>query len=225
VLARVFAHDLAVGDRVGAADFEHARDVFRRVERGQQAGQHVLDRDRPRPGAHPARGDHHGEALDQGAHHFEREAPRADDDRGPQLDRGHAFGQQSPRLLATGQVLRQPRAASQPAQVDDPFDARCPRGGAERGGGFAVATLPIAARIHGVDQVVRRVHAFERRAGVRDVALDDFGRGRDAGAKDFGPAGEAAEALAAGLEGGQESAPDVARGAGQQDESHISIVD
>jgi hypothetical protein len=41
-------------------------------------------------GLHPARRDHHRQALDERADHLERQAARADDDRRPQLDRRHA---------------------------------------------------------------------------------------------------------------------------------------
>jgi hypothetical protein len=62
----------------------------RRIERGEQIRDHVLDCDRLRARADPARRDHHRQALDERADHLERQAARADDDRRPQLDRRHA---------------------------------------------------------------------------------------------------------------------------------------
>ena len=56
---------------------------------------------------------------------LEREAAGADHDRGAELDRLDAGGgEQAPDLLAAREMRRQVGARAEPAEVDDPPDAR-----------------------------------------------------------------------------------------------------
>ena len=55
----VLLHQLEVGDAVGAADLVDLAALGLAVERLEQVGEHVLDRDRLRAHAHPARRHHH----------------------------------------------------------------------------------------------------------------------------------------------------------------------
>jgi len=87
--------------------FPHALQLFSGldpslvVERSEEVGEHVPDRDRLGARAHPARRDHHRQALDKRAEHLERGAPRADHDRGAELDgRDPRFAQDTADLLA-----------------------------------------------------------------------------------------------------------------------------
>ena len=89
-LVGVLVHQVEVGADVGAADLEHLAPVRLVVESRQEVGDHVLDRDRLRARVHPARRDHHGQPFDERAQHLERRAPRADHDRGAELDRRDA---------------------------------------------------------------------------------------------------------------------------------------
>jgi hypothetical protein len=88
MLPSVLTDDLGVRDAVLAADLEDR--AARVVERGQQVIDHILDGDRLGGGLDPARGDHHGQALDERANDLIGSASRADHDRGAKLDRGHA---------------------------------------------------------------------------------------------------------------------------------------
>ena len=113
-LLGVLVHQVEVGADVGAADLEHLASVRLVVEGRQQVGDHVLDRDRLCARLHPARRDHHGQPLDECAQHLERRTPRADHDRGAELDRRDARpAQDAADFLARGEVLgerRPPRA-------------------------------------------------------------------------------------------------------------------
>ena len=131
-LPRVLAHQLLVGDPVGPADLEHHAVLELDVESRDEVVEHVLDRDRLCLGAHPARRDHHRQALDQLAEHLEGEAARADHDRGPELDRLHTrVGENAADLLATRKVAREIAAGAEPTEVDDPAHARLARRGRE----------------------------------------------------------------------------------------------
>ena len=146
-LPRVLAHQLLVGDLVGAADLEHRAALELDVERCDEVVEHVLDRDRLRLGAHPARRDHHRQALDELAEHLEGEASRADHDRGPELDRLHArVGENAADFLATREVAREIAAGAEPAQVDDPTHARLARRSREVGGATTVLLLEARRR-------------------------------------------------------------------------------
>ena len=162
-LSRVLAHQILVGDTVGSADLEHRVALELDIERLHEVVEHVLDRDRLRDGAHPARCGHHRQALDQLADHLERQAVRADHDRGPELDRLHARpSQQAAHLLAAGEVRRKIVTATQAAQVDQPPDARLACGGCEVLRGTPVLLLEAPARAHRVDQVVGRIDPAQR---------------------------------------------------------------
>jgi hypothetical protein len=176
-LQRVLAHQLLVGDLVGAADLEHRAAVELDVKSRDEVIEHVLDRDRLRRGAHPARRDHHRQALDQLAKHFEGEAARADHDRGPELDRLHArVGENVADFLATREVARELAACAEPAEVDDPAYACLVRSGGEVGCAAAILLLEARRRGHRMDEVVGGLHPAHRRAQrleVEDVACDD----------------------------------------------------
>ena len=104
-LPRVFAHQPLVRDTIRAADLVDRRCAGRQVEGPGQIGEHVADRDRLGERTHPARDDHHGQPLDQRAHHLERQAARADDDRRAQLDHlADKLGKGSARDLAWGEI-------------------------------------------------------------------------------------------------------------------------
>ena len=108
----VLVHQVEVRADVGAADLEHLAPVRLVVERREEVGEHVLDRDRLRARAHPAWRDHHRQPLDERAEHLERRAPRADHDRGAELDRRHArrrAGSARPRASRRGALRGRPR--------------------------------------------------------------------------------------------------------------------
>ena len=202
-LPRVLAHQLLVGDLVGAADLEHRAAVELDVERRDEVVEHVLDRDRLRFRAYPARRDHHRQALDQLAKHLEGEAARADHDRGPELDRLHTgVGENAADFLATRQVAREIAAGAEPTEVDDPAYARLARRGREVAGGAAVLLLEARRRGHRMDEVVGGLDPAHRRPqglDVEDVAGDDRRRVAVSG-DGLRAAGQAAHALAAFLE-------------------------
>jgi hypothetical protein len=85
-LARVLAHQIPVGDRVGAANLDHLALLALEIEHGLEVGDHVLDRDRLHLDARPARRDQHEQPVRQGADDLEGEAAGADDDRRAQLE-------------------------------------------------------------------------------------------------------------------------------------------
>ncbi len=73
------------------------------------------------------RADHDRQTLRQIAHHVERDAAGAHDDRGPELGDRHAgLLQSSAGLLARAQVAREVRSGiAEPAQVDETLHAGC----------------------------------------------------------------------------------------------------
>ena len=123
-LPRVLAHDVAVGDAVGAADLEHAPSPRRSTSSAaSEVGDHVLDRRSAGRACRTQRGvDHHRQPLDERADHLEREAAGADDDRGAELDRRDARPRagsgRPPGGSPGGATGREP--AAEAAEVDDP---------------------------------------------------------------------------------------------------------
>ena len=113
--AGVQAHELPVGHAVGAADLHDAALGQRHTGGLGEVGEHVLDRDRLRQGAHPPGRHHHRQPVHKGPDHLERRAARSDDDRRPQLQCRHPRRRQgAPDLLAAGQVGRQIVAVAEP---------------------------------------------------------------------------------------------------------------
>ena len=229
-LRRVLPHEVAVRHLVGAADLHGAPLARVQVEGGEQVGDEVLDRDRLRLRLHPAGADHDGQALDERPDELERQAPRAEDDRGAQLDDRDARGgpEHVARLLPAAEVGREARSRlAEAAEVDD---LPHPRGAgrlAEVPGGEAILLLERGARRHRVNQVVRRVDARERRVerlAPQAVARDDLGARGDPGGQALRPPGEAAHAVAALRERAQEPAADVAGRARQEDQSGPGVL-
>ena len=147
-LSRVLAHQVAVARAVPTANLEHLVRVAGQVERGDEVGEQVIDADWLRLGAHPARADHHGEPLDQGPDHLEREAARADDDRGAEFDDRHAaLAQRLAGLEAALQVLAQ-RAivVGESAKVDDAAQPGPSRGATEGAGCEDIGLAVVAVR-------------------------------------------------------------------------------
>ena len=229
-LRRVLPHEVAVRHLVGAADLHGAPLARVQVEGGEQVGDEVLDGDRLRLRLHPAGADHGGQALDERPDELERQAPRAEDDRGAQLDDRDARGgpEHVARLLPAAEMGREARPRlAEAAEVDD---LPHPRGAgrlAEVPGGEAILLLERGARRHRVDQVVRRVDARERRVErlpPQAVARDDLGARGDPGGQALRPPGEAAHAAAALRERAQEPAADVAGRARQEDQSGPGVL-
>ena len=219
-LPRVLPHQLLVGDRVGAADLEYRAALELDVERRDQVGEHVLDRDRLRCRAHPARRDHHGQALDQLANHLEGEAARADHDRRPELDRLHArFGEDARRPPGGSQdgsrARRRPRARPGRRSGGRPPRAPRPRSSRRRGGPPPRSSPPSPSSGRGSRRSRSRAApaAGTRRRARRRRRSSSFAvRGERLRA-----AGQAAHVLAPLLEHPEQPAADVAGRAGEED--------
>ena len=125
----VCPHHAAVGDPVRPADLVHRAALRDRgMQRGQQISDDVFDGDRLRQRLHPARGDHHGQAVDQATDHLERHRAASEDHRSAELDDlRSALAEHPADVLPAGEVVRQPVGRTpQPSEIDDAPDARCP---------------------------------------------------------------------------------------------------
>ena len=177
--SRVPEHHLAVREHVGAADLDDATGALGHVERRDQVAQQVVDGDGLHARVHPLRADHHRQALGEVADHLERDAARADHDRGAELGDGDpGLAQRLAGLLARAKVTRQVgRGVAQAAEVDDASDAGRGRGAAEGPRRGQVALAIALAPGHGVHEVVGHADAGQRRPerlGAQHVAGDDL---------------------------------------------------
>ncbi len=221
----VAAHHVEVREDLGAADVEGAADVAGHPGTADQVAQHVADGDGLDAGAHPARGDHHGQPLGEVAEHLEGRRAGADDDGGAEHGGGDpGVEEDAPYLGAGAQVGREgvagDPAGGESAQVDDAAHA----GGAgllgEGARGPAVGLLEVAPGAQGVHEVVGDVDALHgggERRGVGDVAPDGLRLARPGVVAQFlGGAGEAPDPVSGLDQLGDEPAADVAGGAGDQ---------
>ena len=209
------------------ADIDHQ--ILGRVqaERRGQVGDHVVDADGLGEGLHPAGGDHQRQFLHQVADHLEAGAARTDDHPGaePQgADPVGPAGEDLAGLDAAGQVLGGGLAQPQAAEVDDLFDAAGDGRVAEVLRAHPVEPAEIAARAHGVDEVVGGVHALQRlveRLVVEGVAFDHLGAAAGFGGELAGVAYQQAELHVRLFTQDLFQAPaDVAGGSGQEDNGH-----
>ncbi len=126
----------------------------------------------------------------------------------------------------TGQ-LRVVVAAESP-QVDDVPDTGAGRSVPERCGRPAVGLVERPRTAHGVHQVVRDLdsrHGPVERLGVGDVALDDLDPVAPRRVSELARVAHEATDPVAGLEQlGDEAAPDVAGGAGDEDDGHGRLL-
>ena len=131
------------------------------------------------------------------------------------------------RFLAAAQVLgKRFVGVAETAQIDDPPDARGPRGLGEVGRGGPVLFLEVAIGSHRMHEIVRRVDAKQRRRQrrrVEDVAGDRFGGRTDSPAEGLGTPGKTADTNTPPLQPRQQPPADISRRAGQQDQSAIVL--
>ena len=209
------------------ADVDHQ--VLGRVqaERRGQVGNDVVDADGLGEGLHPAGGDHQRQFLHQVADHLEAGAARTDDHPGaePQgADPVGPAGEDLAGLDAAGQVLGGGLAQPQAAEVDDLFDAAGDGRVAEVLRAHPVKPAEIAARAHGVDEVVGGVDPFQgavERLVVEGVAFDHLGAAAGFGGELAGVAHQQAELHVRLFTQDLFQAPaDVAGGSGQEDNGH-----
>ncbi len=106
---------------------------------------------------------------------------------------------------------------AQPTKVDDTADPGRPCRRAEVLRGLTVLFREVTASLHGVNEVVGRVHATHRlvqTGGSQHVAGDNFSVARDAGAQEFRLPGQAANASSLCFERFKQAAANVTGGAG-----------
>ena len=158
------AHQLLVGEDLRAADVV---DRARRLGDLRQAGQvfeHVVERDRLRARAHPARRHHRRQVEDEVADHLERRRAGADDDAGAHLGDGHAaVAQDVAGFAARGEVRRGLAGRLQAAEIDDALHAGARRGIAEVLGGHAIEPREVGPARHRMHEIVGDVDALQRR--------------------------------------------------------------
>ena len=136
---------------VGATDLNRAARGRRCLECRYQIVEHIAECDRLRLRAHPARGNHYREALNQVTQNLERRRARANDHCGAENGDGDTrLAECGFYRAARGEVFTQGVIAiAEPAQVDD---ARDPRGRgrlAEGAGNLEVAfVVVISHRFH-----------------------------------------------------------------------------
>ena len=113
--------------------------------------------------------------------------------------------QHVPGLLPAAQMLRQLGSApAQAAEVHDPSHSRGASCLPEVAGGRLVQGREGVSGAHGVDEVVGRVDAGQRRgqgAGIEAIALHDLGRRGHAPGQGLRPPGQAAHLGPGPLEG------------------------
>jgi hypothetical protein len=84
--------------------------------------------------------------------------------------------------------------------------------------GHAVGCFKIPLGIHGMNQVVGRIHALQREAQgglIKDITGKYLCRRPDSRGEKFGTASQAADDIALAFQAGQESSADIPGGAGQ----------
>jgi hypothetical protein len=225
--AGIGPHHVAVGEDVRAADLDDPAHL-RAVERAGEVVEDVADADRLAAGAHPARRDHHRQALSEVAEDLERGAAGADDHRRPELRDGDAVGRQlGAGLVAAGQVVREiGLVVAQAAEVNDPRDAGPPCLAGEVAGGPAIPLgEPVLAGTHRVGQVVGDLDPLERRGQggrVQQVGGDDAVVG-EARRQRSRVAAHEDQVVAARPQQGDEAPADVAAGADDED-LHAGIM-
>jgi hypothetical protein len=84
-LLGVGLHHLAVGEDVGASDFDDLAGKVLPLQGGREVAEDVGDGDGLAPAVHPAGGHHDGKALHEVTDRLEGEAAGADDHRRPEL--------------------------------------------------------------------------------------------------------------------------------------------
>jgi len=140
--------------------------------------QKVVECDRRRFRAHPARRDHHRQVQDEVAHHLERGRARPDDDARANLgDRHRGCAQPVARFLARNEVLGVGVARHEAAEVDDAPQLGRTGGLGKVRGGFDVKAAEIPACGHRVDEVIGNVDALERgseRCRIERIGFDQL---------------------------------------------------
>ena len=112
-------------------------------------------------------------------------------------------------------------ALAEAAEVDDPPDPLLPRGAGEVPGAGPVLLLEVAGGAHRVHKVVGGVDAVQRGGqglGVQDVPLHDLGPRTKTTREVLGAARQAADPVAARLEGRHQPASHVTARPGDEDE-------
>ena len=202
--AGVLPHQVAVRHLIRAADLNDPAPVERQIEGSRQIREHVLDADRLSQGSDPSGGDHHREPFDQRPDHFERQAARAEDDRGPKLERGNTrLAEDSTDRLAAPEMGRQFPAVAQPAQVDDAAHTARASGRHQRLGSRSLLVLKGAGRAHGMGQEIHRVDPGPgslngRRVG--EISAHHFGTRPNPPREVFRAPGQATEPFTASLQ-------------------------
>jgi hypothetical protein len=190
-----------------------------------QVADQVVPVNRLAGGVDPPRADHERQTLDQLDHHLEGSAAGAEDDPGAQLGhRDAARPEDLADLPAALEVLGgDRRVVPEAPEIDDPLDARRPRGigKALRCRPLLLGQSPASrrARPHGVDKVVRDPDPLEGPGDGRpvpDIPLDpvhaNVGHGRPPDRRAIEPPNR--EPL--GRERPDESTPDEPRGPGDE---------
>ena len=136
------------------------RRFARHGRRSRQILQHIVERDRLRARADPARRQHRGQAEHRIADHYEGRRARANDDTGPDFgDRHAALAQNGPGLAARGEMGRGVTHRLRVAAADDAFQR----------GGQAVPQERMACTASTVSGHPRAASASRRRAAARTV--------------------------------------------------------
>ena len=129
-LKSILLHDVGIRSPFGSSDLNDAASFERGRERGEQVFDNVFHGNGLRHGADPARRQHEGQLLHERPDHLEGKASRADDDGGPEFNRGNAgTAENSSHLLPASKVAGEALAAAQAAQVNDAPHTRFPGGG------------------------------------------------------------------------------------------------
>ncbi len=220
--AGVAEHHFTIGEHVRAAYLAHDAPGPLELQLFDEICEHVADRDRLAARAHPLWPDHDGQPFGEIAHHLERSAARADDDRRTKFrDRNACRAQDFADLVTALEMVRQVRAVdAESAEIDDALYARFARRGREEFGRDTVAGRKVArVGTHRVHQVIGDVDAFEgaqQVVAIENVARDDS-RALETTCQTARIAGEAGHVDAAREEARHEPASDVPGGSRYED--------
>ena len=202
---------------VGAPDLDLATGRLGNPRRLAEVGDDVANPDRLGPRPQPLRLRQRRQPPRDRAQELVRLALGADDHRRPEVgERRPGLAKDLRGPVAAREVGRAALIGTEAAEVDDPLDARGPRGGSEPGCRHLLADGVVAAAAQHVHEEVGDVHALHRRLEVVlavEVTRDDLDRRSEDPAGRLGIAGQRPDPDAVGEQCGHQPAADHAGGA------------